>query len=104
MALPQVTAAYEDCYDFFDKARVSQNGIRILLPTKTQAQHLQFRLHQARSLERRDSSRIYDRSDPRFGKSENDRFRVAIREAAEGDGWWVYIEPWGQKVETVENL
>lgn len=104
MALPKVTAAYEDCYDYFDQARASANGIRILLETKSQAMHLQFRLHQARSLERRDNSRIYDRSDPRFGKSENDKFRVAVREAAEGDSWWVYIEPWNQKVETVEEL
>ena len=104
MALPQVTAAYEDCYDYFDQARASENGIRILLSGEKQARHLQFRLQQARSLERRDSTRLYDKTDPRWGKSENDKFRVSVRQAAEGDGWWVYIEAWKQEVETVENL
>lgn len=104
MALPKTTAAYEDCYEYFDRARNSKNGIRIFLKTRAQAYQLSCRLHQARVLERQDSSRVYDRTDPRWGKSENDRFRVALREAAEGDGWWVYIETWTQEVESVEEL
>lgn len=105
MSLPSTTAAYEDCYDFYDQAKSKPNGIRILLATKTEAQHLQFRMHQARSLERRDAMRIYDKSDPRWGKSENDHLKVSLVEPAEGEaGYWVYIQPWGQKVEAVEEL
>lgn len=104
MALPKVTAAYEDCYEYFDQAQASANGIRILLDKETKAKHLQFRLQQARSLERDDNKRLYDRTDPRWGKSIHDKFRVAVREAAEKDGWWVYIEPWSTDAVTVEEL
>lgn len=105
MALPTTTAAYEDCYDHYERARVSANGIRILLPDRAQAQHLQFRMHNARALERRDSMRIYDKSDPRWGKSENDHFKVSLVPCADGEtGYWVYVEPWNQKVDAVEEL
>lgn len=104
MALPKTTAAYEDCYEHFDRARASAKGIRVLFKSESQARHFQFRMCQARSLERKDSTRIYDKTDPRWGKTENDKFRVAVRQAAEGDSWWVYIETWNQEVETVEEL
>jgi hypothetical protein len=105
MALPATTAAYEDCYDYYERARGAPNGIRVLLADRAQAQHLQFRMHQARALERRDSMRIYDKVDPRWGKSENDHFKVSLVPPADGDtGYWVYIQPWGQQIEAVEEL
>ena len=105
MALPQTTAAYEDCYEHYDRARESPKGIRILMPDRSAAQHLQFRMHQARSLERRDACRLYDKTDHRWGKSVNDPYRVSLRAPAPGeDGYWVYIEPWGQATEAIEEL
>ena len=105
MSLPNTTAAYEDCFDHYERARHSPNGIRVLLPDLGQARHLQFRMHQARVLERRDSMRIYGKTDPRWGKSENDHLRVSLVAPADGEsGHWVYIEPWGQKPEAVEEL
>lgn len=105
MALPTSTAAYQDCFDYFDQARHAERGIRILVESQTKARHLSNRLHQARALERRDSARIYDRTDPRHGKSENDGLQVTIREAADGEpGWWVYIQPWSITAQAVEEL
>lgn len=105
MALSESVAAYEDCYDHFDRAKNSPNGIRVLLATEKEAVYLRFRLNQARVLERRDSMRIYDRSDPRYGKSENDCFRISCLPPADGEtGHWVYIQRWSQKIEGLEEL
>ena len=104
MALSEATAAYSDCYDLFEKAQNDGKGVRIHLPNRPEAHMLRMRLNQARVLERRESMRIYDRIDPRYGKSENDRFRVTIREAAEGDGYWVYIEEWAADFIVIEGL
>lgn len=105
MALSNSISAYEDCYAHFDRANASANGIRILLTTEKEANYLRFRLNQARALERRDTMRLYPRDDPRFGKSENDKFRISVIPAAEGEtGYWVYLQPWDQKVEEIEEL
>ena len=105
MALSDCTAAYTDCYTHFERAGASTKGIRILLNTAAEAQHLRFRLYQARKLERVQSMRVYTRADPQYGKSINDRFRITIQPTAEGDGkCWVYIEPWDQEFEDVEEL
>lgn len=104
MALSDSMAAYSDCYDYYERAR-NGKGIRILLPDDKQAGILRMRLNQARVLERRESMRIYDRTDPRYGKSENDKFRVAVRPVAEGEiGCWVYIEEWAQETLAIEDL
>lgn len=105
MALPEATAAYEDCYEYYERAQSSTKGIRIATPTRESAFHLRARLNMARALERRDSMRTYDRTDPRYGKSVNDKYRVTMLPAAEGEtGWWVYIEEWRADFGEVEEL
>lgn len=104
MALPDTPAAYQDCYDHFEKAQRSERGIRIHMPDFKSAHYLRSRLNQARVLERRQACRVYPKEDPRYNKSENDKFRVSIIETAEGDGYWVYIELWNQTVGEVEEL
>ena len=104
MSLSDKIAAYSDCYEFYEQAQADGKGIRVLLPNKSAAMMLRMRLNQARVLERRETMKIYDRIDPRYNKSENDKFRVTIREAAEGDGWWVYIELWSIEAEVIEGL
>lgn len=105
MALSESVAAYEDCYEYYETARRTAKGIRVLLENEKQAGILRMRLHQARVLERRESMRLYERNDVKYGKSENDKFRVSMKRAADGEeGWWVYIEPWNQEVMGVEEL
>jgi len=105
MALSDCVAAYGDCYGHYDRAQSSPNGIRILLNSHKEAMHFRFRLYQARKLERVQTMRTYTRSDPQYGKSVNDRFRITIQPTAEDDEkYWVYIQPWDQEVEDVEEL
>ena len=104
MALSESIAAYTDCFEFYEQAQADGKGIRILVEDRKAATVLRGRLNQARVLERRESMRLYDRTDVRYGKSENDRFRVTMRETAEGDGYWVYIEPWAAETLVVEGL
>jgi len=105
MALSESIAAYEDCFEYFERAQASERGIRIIVSDYKQACLLRIRLNQARVLQRREAMRIYEREDPRYGKSENDRYRVTLRPVAEGEeGHWVYIEPWAQAVVDVEEL
>ena len=104
MALPETMAAYDDCYSLYEAAQADGRGARALLPTYGEALMMRMRLNQARVLERRESARLYERTDHRHGKSENDKFKVTIRESVEGDGWWVYIEVWTLNCITVEGL
>jgi len=107
LALSESIAAYEDCFDAFDRATRSTKGIRVLFDNKKAAGYFRIRLNQARVLSRREAMRQYERTDPRYGKSEFDKFRVKLVEAAEDTGeWWVYIDPFGQKeeIQTIEEL
>ncbi len=103
MALSDSMAAYKDCYEFYDRAQSSANGIRIAVPDRPAAQYLRLRLTHARALERRESRRTFPSDDPRWDKSENDCFRVTFFPAAEGEtGYWVYIQRWDKIAETAE--
>jgi len=105
MALSDAMAAYDDCYEYFDRAIAAEKGIRILVADESAAYHLRLRINKARVLQREESRRIYPPTDPRYGKSENDRFRITMHPTAEGDGgYWVYIEPWAQTISEIEEL
>lgn len=103
MALSESIAAYEDCYDTYERAMKAPKGIRVLFDNKKAASYFRIRMNQARVLQRRESMRMYPREDPRYGKSEYDKFRIKLVEAAEGTGeWWVYVDPFGQKEEIMD--
>jgi hypothetical protein len=104
LALPDTPAAYTDCYDHFERAQQSEKGIRIFVDDFKSASYLRSRLNQARAIERRQSRRVYPPDDPKYNRSENDKFRVTMLPSAEGDGYWVYIELWNQIVGEVEEL
>ena len=103
MALTDSIAAYDDCFQAFERAAKSKKGIRILFEDKKTANYFRPRMNYARVLQRREAVRMYERTDPRFGKSEFDKFRLKIVEAAEQTGeWWVYIDPFGMEREIME--
>ena len=105
MALPLAPAAYADCYDHFERAQQSTRGIRIFVESYAKAFHLRARMNQARCIERREAARIYPRADPKFGKSENDCFKLTLVESAEADGtWWIYIQRWDAIEVEIEEL
>lgn len=109
MALTDAIAAYDDCEKLFDRAIANPKGIRACLglgePGKKAAHYLRMRLNHYRQLQRRESMKIYDRTDPRYGKSLYDRFFVRLAEDDAGE-WWVYIDPAGQEslIVAVEEL
>lgn len=103
MSLPDQLAAYADCLDLYERALGDEVGARAKLPTVNEATMFRMRMHQARSLERAESRRMYDKTDIRYNKSEFDVLKVTVREDTEG-GWWVYVTRHGQEIETVETL
>ena len=75
MALSESMAAYTDCYEIYDAARDNPQGVRVLIGEYSQAGIMRMRMNQARVLERKEAKRLYDRTDPKYGKSENDKFQ-----------------------------
>lgn len=102
MALSNQIAAYGDCFEIFEQAR--ETGARVCFNTKGEAQHFMMRMHQARSLQREESCRLYEPTDVRWGKSSYDR--LTVRQPIEdSDGfWWVYIEFASANIVAVERL
>jgi hypothetical protein len=97
LSLPNNLSAYEDCLKYYDDASAAPKGIRIPVDSDGEAHHLRLRLNHTRVLLRDETKRVFERADPRWGKSEFDRFRVTMRPPASGPnepGYWVYIEPW----------
>lgn len=103
MSLPNQISAYPDCFELFDRAAASTKGARALLPDKSKAMLFQMRMHQARSLQRAETRRMYDKSSPQYDKSEFDHLRVSVQEDSTG-GWWVYVIPHGTMIETIEEI
>ena len=100
MALTDAIAAYEDCDKLFDRAINSEKGIRVCLgegaEAKKAAGYLRMRMNHFRQLQRKESMRVYDRSDPRYGKSEYDKLYVRLAEDEAGE-FWIYVDPAGQE-------
>lgn len=103
MPLSTSRAAYQDCYDIYDRALADPKGIRVLCTTHSKAQNLRHRMNYARQLQRRESQEIYNVGDPQFGISPYDSFRNAIRDDSEGN-WWVYVEPYSSHGLHIEPL
>ncbi len=106
MALTDAIAAYEDCDRLFEQARNAPKGIRVCMGTDSKAAHyLRMRMNHFRQLQRRESMRTYDRTDPRYGKSEYDKLYVRLAEDEAGE-FWLYIDPAGQEalIVTIEEI
>jgi hypothetical protein len=104
MALSDSISAYDDCFELFERAETDGKGARTLLATWSEAHMLRMRMNQARVLERRQSARAFEKTDPRHGKSAFDKWKVTIRESAEKEGYWLYVELWTVNQITVEGL
>ena len=60
-------------------------------------------MHKARALLRAQSRQLYDRTDPRFDKSEFDSLMCTIKEDADGY-FWVYVERHNADIIAIESL
>lgn len=84
-------AAYNDCFEIFDRA-LERGRLRIGYATRGEAHQIYNRLQYSRVLDREENQRIYEADDPKWGVSAYDPLIVrAPRE--EGGKWWVYVEP-----------
>lgn len=102
MSLPTRIAAYEDCFKLFDEA--IDNGARAQFATHGEAHIYSLRLNQARALRALENQRLYPKDDPAWGKTDYDHLIVRKpREDDEGK-WWVYVEPAGSNILTIERL
>jgi hypothetical protein len=105
LALTDAIGAYSDCEEEFQKALEDSVGSRVLMPTYEAAHLFQMRLHQYRALLRKESRRMYEKTDPQYDKSTYDCLMVKKPvQSAEGDGWWIYIKRHGQEIIASETL
>lgn len=100
MALTDAIAAYEDCERLFDRAANTPKGSRACFGAgdegRKAAHYFRMRMNHFRQLQRKESMRVYDRSDPRYGKSEYDKLYVRLAEDEAGE-FWIYVDPAGQE-------
>ena len=104
MALQTQIGAYEDCLEYFDRAIVTEKGIRVEFKSESEAQRFQMRMHQARAILRADSKRMYAPEEPQHGNCDYDKLVVKNPIPGAEDNWWVYIEHHSSKVMSVEEL
>lgn len=92
MAMPNHRGAYKDCYEAYDRALADPKGIRMFFGDYGQARAYQNRLHYSRQVLREYHKSVFPKDDPKWGLTEYDMLKVALRQDIEGD-WWVYIVP-----------
>lgn len=91
MTISTSPSAYEDCYDIFDRALRSKNGIRCEVPDAGMGYNLRTRLQYARTLHREEMRRVHPPTSPEHGVSVYDP--LVVREPRQvGDRWYVYVE------------
>lgn len=81
---------YDDCFGVMDEALQNEIGIRMCLPDEKTAQRFRARCHQARVINRKQNTEIFEKSHPMYGLSQYDR--LVIRIAIEKSIVWVYFE------------
>lgn len=94
MSVTQSKAAYQDCFDYFDRALEAKLGIRVAMRNPSEANNLRMRMNRARQISRQEMNAIHERGfdHPEFSTSPYDALVLKVREKPEGD-WWLYIEP-----------
>lgn len=104
MTLPANLDAYDREFEALERAANDPIGIRLKFTSSSRAQLFMFRIHQARALERANSKKIYEKDDPRWGKSAYGSL-VCRRPIQDTNGdWWVYLEHGGGDVLAIEEL
>lgn len=102
MSLPTSIGAYKEEFAVFDRAIDSQNGIRVPVSDANAANHFRMRLHQARQLDRKKNSQIYQPDDPLFRSSIYDPLVVTITE--ENGIAYVYLRRSSYVIGQIEDL
>jgi len=102
LSLPNRIAAYTDCFEFFDHAVT--HGARASFRTYAEANIYSLRLNQARALRVIENQRLYPLDSPSWGKTDYDHL-IVRKPRVDDDGlWWVYVEPAGANIVSIESL
>lgn len=107
MSLTDQSAAYTDCYRLYQRAVDSRRGagVRVPFPTENEARFFALRMNKARSIQRRDSRRIYDGAHHLYDTSEFDHLQVIVRpDSADPPEWWVFVKPHAVAFDVIEDL
>ena len=104
MTIPTNRMSYADVYEKYDEAMEDPKGIRIPFDTRGEAQHYQMRMHNARSVDRRENAKMYERGHPLHGQSSYDILQLRILGPADDGSWFVYIEPKDKFIQAIEPL
>lgn len=94
MPASQNPAAYADAERVFAEALHSENGLKLEFGTEpidqTKARNFRHRLNTYRSILRKDSKRVYQPDDPKYGICQYDKF--VMRVTNEAGNWCLRIE------------
>jgi len=91
MAISDSMLMYEDCFDLFDRALESEEGVGARMDDEGAAGQFRLRMHNARQLHRRQNKEAYPLDHPEYGRSVYDRLVVSVKFF---DGaWWIYVSP-----------
>ncbi len=92
MSLSNSRLAFADCETLFDKALDSPNGARWQAGDGSYGDQMHFRsrMHQFRTIVRKDNKEIYGEGEPLYGRSVYDALTIRVREDADHK-WWLYV-------------
>lgn len=106
MSLPKSSQAYHDCHDIYDKAIASidngGNGVRLKMADYGDANYMRMRMNQARVINRRDNSEVFNPGDPLYQASVWDALVLRIKKI--DDQHYLYVEPAGISTDGVEEI
>jgi hypothetical protein len=77
--------SYQDIRELFDRALMSERGLRVRLKTKGAANNLRQRMSYYRQLDRRENKKVYTENDPMHGRSQYDILILKLTEPDPGD-------------------
>lgn len=84
--------SYDDCFTLFEKALNDTKGARYQIPDGAHGatKYFVMRMHQARSLDRKENKELYEKGHKLYGRSIYDPLVCRIKKDVEGL-WWVYV-------------
>jgi len=81
MPFSDSSLAYDDVKRLLDQALMSEKGLRVRFETHGKAIQFRHRLNHFRKLDRRESTKIYTKGDPLFGRTVYDKLEFRVTES-----------------------
>src|SRR5258708_9905402 len=104
MPAPTNRMSYRDIFEKYDQALEDPKGIRLVFTNETDARNYRTRMHNARTLDRRENARTYPEGDVMHGQSAYDVLQCIIRYGDDEKTIYLYVEPRDKNSPEVELL